>query len=387
LGNRKGSAHTPRKSGYFEYKAVVGEDKFGLEIRKSFYSRKSYRDAAEKARKYIEEQAVQRVIGGPFPKQAVSFRVLAHRWLTVYKKGHVKDNTYTGTYEIPVEKHLIPYFGDLDISEIRHTDIQKFLNDVSRTYSAESAKKMFACLKGIFGMAVSDDIIQKDPTLGQFSRPKFHATCKKRAYTQEEYDRVLQFVKNYDGPGRLDVLVLLQTGISRSELLGLKPENVLPSQCLDIVQGTVVAKNTKTGHLHIVSDGLKNSFRRRCIPIGTELYRMLKEAASTPVSDQKKGRTILPDFLFHSPTGKVWNPDNWRKRVYLPLMDAMHAANPDIPILTAHELRHTRATLWVNAGIDTSLVLKLCGWSNDRMLNTRYYHFDPEVARKKLGLK
>jgi integrase len=68
-------------------------------------------------------------------------------------------------------------------------------------------------------------------------------------------------------------------------------------------------------------------------------------------------------------------------------MDAMHAANPDIPILTAHELRHTRATLWVNAGIDTSLVLKLCGWSNDRMLNTRYYHFDPEVARKKLGLK
>jgi hypothetical protein len=41
-----------------------------------------------------------------------------------------------------VEKHLIPYFGDMDISKIRYTDIQKFLNDVSHTYAAESAKKM-----------------------------------------------------------------------------------------------------------------------------------------------------------------------------------------------------------------------------------------------------
>ncbi len=40
------------------------------------------------------------------------------------------------------------------------------------------------------------------------------------------------------------------------------------------------------------------------------------------------------------------DPNNWVKDVLIPFMDNLTAQYPDIPALTPHELRHTRATLW-----------------------------------------
>lgn len=176
MGKSKES-HFLRRSGLFEYKAVIGEDKFGFEERKSFYSRKSLLDAKSKARRFLEDQAVLHASGGPPKQRSVPLQAMAKRWLTVYKKGHVKDNTYTGTYEIPVEKHLIPHFENMDISEIRHTDIQKFLNEVSLSYAAESVKKMFACLT-TSPMTMNEEVDispQKLPNLHLACSPQGHA--------------------------------------------------------------------------------------------------------------------------------------------------------------------------------------------------------------------
>ena len=48
--------------------------------------------------------------------------------------------------------------------------------------------------------------------------------------------------------------------ISRSELLGLRPENLHGIKALDIVQDTMEQKSTENNLIGIVSDGLKNSF-------------------------------------------------------------------------------------------------------------------------------
>jgi site-specific recombinase XerD len=378
----------PKKSGYYEYKGVIGKNEYGFEIRKSFYSKKGPRDAKEKARKYIEQQAVEEAIGPTNTGPDILFCTVARKWLAIYKKGNVKGNTYYGTYEIPVEKHLIPYFDKVGIQKICHTDIQRFINKKSKSYAKESVKKMMACLRSIFDMAVADNIVSKDPTHGQFSTPKYRLSPAKRCYTKHQRNQVIAFAKTYSGPGALEVITLLKTGISRSELLGLKPENVLPNQCLDIVQGTVAVKDEKSGKRVILSDGLKNKFRKRTIPIDSELFALLQQKPRTVTFTKgpRKGKTVTPEFLFFSPCGKVWDPDNWRCRAYEPFMQAMHKANPDIPILHAHELRHTFATLLKEDGVDDFYIMRMCGWSSSEMFRTRYGHFDPEVARKKLGL-
>lgn len=370
----------------YEYKATVGKDDFGINIRKSFYSSKSRKAAKEKALKYIEDQAIKRALGETAdaletPKR--KFSTIALQWLNVYKKGHVKNNTYYGTYENPVKKHLIPEFGNKEISKITHTEIQIFLNKKSKFYAEGSVRKMLACLHAIFETACEDRYISQSPAKGNFNFPKCKPSIKKHVYTKEQYDKVLALAKQ-DSNGCLDVWVLLETGISRSELLGIRFDNLHENKVLEIAQGTVEQKSTETNKLELVSDGLKNSYRKRMIPISSELFDALKRK---PRTVSVSGKIVTPEYLFYSPRGTNWHPDNWYKRVYLPFMDRMHLEYPDIPILHPHELRHTRATLWKEEGVDDFYIMKMCGWANDRMFNTRYGHFNPEIAREKLHLK
>lgn len=62
-------------------------------------------------------------------------------------------------------------------------------------------------------------------------------------------------------------------------------------------------------------------------------------------------------------------------------MKKVHARYPEIPQLSVHELRHTRATLWIAQGIDPYLVARLLGHSDLKMLTKIYDHTRPETLR------
>ena len=58
----------------------------------------------------------------------------------------------------------------------------------------------------------------------------------------------------------------------------------------------------------------------------------------------------------------------------------------DIPELNPHELRHTRATIWVNDGENIFAVAHVLGHADLKMLRKRYAHSDAESTRKLLKL-
>ena len=88
-----------RSDGLYEVKVTVGRKVNGTLIRKSFYSSVSKADAKKKAERYlIEKEVAERTIG-QFVDQDVTFKEWAIKWLETYKKGKVKGNTYSGTYE------------------------------------------------------------------------------------------------------------------------------------------------------------------------------------------------------------------------------------------------------------------------------------------------
>jgi integrase len=72
-------------------------------------------------------------------------------------------------------------------------------------------------------------------------------------------------------------------------------------------------------------------------------------------------------------------------------MQEMHEAfreqGMDVPILTPHELRHTRASIWVNDGENIFAVADVLGHADLKMLRKRYAHADVESTRKLLGIK
>lgn len=380
----------PNHGNLYEVKITVGKRMDGTLIRKSFYSSTSRADARKQAEQYKIEKAVSEQTGQIFVEKSVTFSEWALKWLETYKKGKVKQNTYVGTYHNIVHVHLIPYFGGFRLTDIRPVDIQQFMDAQSKKYALETIKKMRANLHGIFATAIENDLCYKNPVTDSIKITSKKEPVQKRVYTQVEYDKVWEFAESHkDG---LCIMVLLETGISRSELLGLKWSNIdFENHILSIEQGTVDLHDLENKTYKTVSNGLKNAYRRRKIPVSQILINRLQEHPRCVQygGNRKKGRPPITrdsEFVFCSPQGKAYSPKNWMNRVYLPFMKAMHEANPEIEILNPHELRHTRATLWKDRGVDLFSIAKLLGHSDLDMLAKRYAHNSVEALKKALGL-
>lgn len=212
-------------------------------------------------------------------------------------------------------------------------------------------------------------------------QPKYETRAVKHAYTQEQYDTAYTFAKDWEDG--LSIMLLLATGISRSELLGLRWADIdMENQSIHINQGLVAYHSADEDKLVMESNGLKNKFRQRTIPItDDELWKRLLEAPKTVTIGK---RTVLTKQVFHSPEGKPYQPNNWANRVFYPFMKALHKAHPEVPELSPHELRHTRATLWIAQGIDPYMVARLLGHSDLKMLTKIYDHTSTETLRSAL---
>ena len=380
----------PNHGGLYEVKVTIGKGIDGKTIRKSFYSPVSKRDAKQKADEYLARKRAAEITGAGFASENKLFEAYAKKWLATFKKGKVKDNTYRGTYENPVLKHLIPYFGKAQINSIKQSDVQKFFDEKGREYSLETLKKMRSALNLIFVAAIDDDLCYKNPVNKNIKLQSTVSPTEKNAYTQDEYDIVWDFARSHRFG--LSIMVLMETGISRSELLGLRWDNLdLDNRVIFVEQGLVQQKSTETDALILVSDGLKNRFRRRPIPISVELANALKNKPRVIYvgGNQKKGaepKAIQTEYVFHAPNGGPSRPDNWYIREYSAFMADLHSAHPDTKMLTPHELRHTRATLSANDSVDLLQLAKLLGHSDLNMLIKRYAHTDVEAVRRALKI-
>ncbi len=370
----------------FEYKITLGKDINGSLIRKSFYSTKSRSDAKRKAEKYKAEYELQLLCEGEEFHKKVLFEVWALECLELYKRPFVKGNTYSGTYLAPVQQRLIPRFGKMELDAILPIHVQKYINDMSLTYAPESVKKDFTILAFIMRQAVDNGLCKTNPAGKSIRLPKI-VPPEKHAYSQKEYDTVYSFAKTH--PYGLPIMLIMETGITRSELLGLRWGDIDPEEnAIHIRQGLVGYQDLAENQWMVESDGLKNKYRQRSIPIlDEELLQRIKSIPRTVNVRQRKGAApvkVAPENVFYSPEGKPFQPQNWSRRFYNRFMDDLLRVHPELPRLTPHELRHTRATLWLAQGIPELMVAKLLGHCDLKMLAKIYDHTDVDTLRREM---
>lgn len=363
----------------YEVKVNLGKDMNGKVIRKSFYSTKSKSDAKKKAEAYRVQYELEICIGGSGCIKRQKFADWALYALQTYKKPFVKGNTYAGTYLAPLENHLIPWFGKLYMDELKPLHIQRFINDSAKIHSLETISKDINCLRLICDTAVDNQLCAKNPLTKSIKFPKVEEKPSKTVYTQKQYDTAYAFAKEWDGG--LPIMVLLELGISRSELLGLRHEDVdREHRCIHVNQGLVVYHSADLGKQVMESNGLKNKFRRRSVPVtDDDLWNRL---CNVPRSVKVGQTEIQTEYLFCSPEGKPYNPNNWVNRVYRPFMKALHQAHPEVPEISPHTCRHVRATLWIAQGMDPYMVARLLGHSDLKMLTKIYDHTSVDTLRE-----
>lgn len=364
----------PNHGDLYEIKITLGKTLDGKLIRKSFYSSISKADAKKQAEEWKIAQRVADITGEALIEKNFTFEQWAEKWLKTIR-GTVKDNTYNLTYTNSVRNHLIPQFGKLDMGSIRLIDLQSFFSQ--STASMETQKKWKLCLSGIFESAVENGVASKNPCAkiklsGESARPK-------RIYTEQQAELVMDYAKGHRFG--IEILLMLTYGLRRGELLGIMWEDIdFQNKILHIKRAVADVKNAQTGELEVIIDSPKTKFSIRDLPLSDDLTRQLENMQR------------VSDYVVHTRFGDVCSPRTWSRRHYDVFMKEMHqfylSKDPpiDVPILNSHELRHTRASLWVNGGKNLFAVADAMGWGDLKMLRRRYAHSDIEATRKALSL-
>lgn len=239
----------------------------------------------------------------------VTVGVWAERWLDV--QVQLKATTQA-RYRSILDVHVIPRWGEAELAKVRHSDVQKWVADLSSVRSPATVRKIHRVLSQVLGSAVKDGRLVRNVAEG-IALPRVRS--KERRYlTHEQVSDLADAcadvpVSKYAstteadrGAYRLLVLFLAYTGLRWGELAGLRVGRLdLMRRRASIVETYVVVGG------HVVPSDPKNHERRE-VPVPRFLIDELAahvagKAPDALVFGRREGR--YSDEVAHLPTRSI----------------------------------------------------------------------------------
>ena len=295
-------------------------------------------------------------------KRAHSFSSYARNWMTLYKENCLKHTTLREYHSI-LKKHLIPAFGDMDISTITTDDIQRFMN-TKADMARKSIHEMQMLLSMILESAVEDDLLPRNPARSKrLKNPSRKVTTRKALTLAELADIITHLPLLTEQRDRMMLALLIYTEMRRDEVLGLRWEDIdLARDLIHVRRGV-----TYNGNQPII-DTPKTAAGIRTIPLPTELRNHLHpEAPNIYLVGGMDAPITEKTFI------RMW------QRIGR-LID-LHGATP-------HVFRHTYMTFAQRARIPVKTLQSIGGYADLATLQDRYVHTqneDIEAAREAIN--
>lgn len=229
-----------------------------------------------------------------------------------------------------LNKHLLPTLGEMTLRAIHRSDIQKLVTKWTNDGLApRTIKQHIRILYPIFQMAVLDDIIIKNPTIGvNTPRP---GKVERHALSPTECVALITSTPLEYQPL---IKIALATGMRYQEIQDLKIKD------LDLLRKTLIIRESKT------NAGV------RSIKLSDEDVRVIAEHLSS------NGRTGVnkDEPLFTSPEGHQIHYRNFIQRVF-----KKATITAGLPSITFHDLRRTHATILIASGVSHKVVQERLG--------------------------
>jgi len=284
--------------------------------------------------------------------RSITLRELAERYIE-----YAKSSKRSWSRDVVCLKHILQMeiddrvLGDYTLDSIKVATIQKYqirrkremdqkysdhsVSEEDRSFS--SVNKELACLRHMFNLGIEWELLAKNPVVSKsirFDKEK----ARGRTLEDDEFSKLLQ---SCSGQLYKIVIVALNTGMRRGEILGLKWEYV------KLDQGKIEIKHTKTDE-------------DRTIPINAFLKSLLE-------SMPREGVYV---FL-NRQGGRIGTiKTSWGNAV----------ERAGINNLRFHDLRHTVATRLARAKVTESVIALILGHKRNTM-TSRYInpHWDEMV--------
>ena len=270
------------------------------------------------------------------------------------------ENNYLPTLSESTQKNYRPAlkllreeFTGIPISSIKPIDVQRFLNSLPQSFTKKTKNNYKSTISSVFRFAItaSEYGIITNPC--EYTKTTGKPSKVRRIATDEEIKIICENTNAYYG---LFAFFALLTGCRRAELLALNYEDI------DFKNDVIKIKKSVTW---------VNSQPKFKVPKTEAGYRevFLLPQLKEKLPKNKKG------LIFPSLDGKIMKEGQYRKIWNHYCKDVgleEYAKNHNIPIITAHCLRHTYATLLNESSVDLKQRMTLLGHSDERMTNQVY---------------
>ena len=321
---------------------------------------------------------------------------------------------YRETSEGLIRNHLEPFFGAIDVRDLRESHLLEFANakanpsrntgqswTVKRTeplhaptkqkpkttrqkripeprapkaQAPSTIKNALSLLRSAMNHAVREEVIPRNPALGvgklvaRIARSSGLETKQVEAWSREEVEALLALAGQHEKRFEPMLRFLFSTGARRSEALAIKWEDV------DFSRGRIHIRRSATkGEVGTPKNG-----KARTIVMSPSLAESLFDLLGDRRRSQlDRGWPEVPEWVFCSEVGRMLDERNVQRSWHrLRRLAQKHGVRP----LGLHSARHTFASLALDSGKSIRFVADQLGHGSPAFTLETYAHMLPVEA-------
>ncbi len=313
-------------------------------------------------------------------------KVTVGEWLDTWLEMAIKPPRRTlrayETYRSAISRHLKPQLGAIRLQDLRALDVERFHADLG--LAPATGAKHHAILSTALKAAVRADLLQRNVATWAVNKPRVsegHEDVLANVWEAHEARRFLETAKAAGAQPAAFYSLALDTGARKSELCGLKWSDLNVEGRLTVQRQLVKPRPTP------IFGPVKNK-TPRVLELAPETLDLLRKHKAHQAEIKLRNRQHYHDhgLMFakewgglkrrHDVLGHPLQVNNLGQREYAKLIAASGVRR-----IKFHGMRHTCATLLLQAGVPAHVVQQRLGHKRIEMTLSIYAHALPSMQQ------
>lgn len=372
------------KRGKDTYRLIVS-DGYGIGGKRKRHTKTVKCKNKTEAQKELARFVVEIESGGNVKVQKMTFEAFSKKWISDYAEPNLMPKTIY-VYKGYLDSKINPCIGHLELTRITPIMLLDFYKHLQVDYrkkdgtplSMNSIIKYHKLNNTIFKAAMDWDLVKSNPA--SKIKPGKAVKPKVEYYNEEELQKLLRVILDAPVKYRSAVMITVAAGLRLGELSALKWSNIdFEKLTIEVERSSQYLPDRGT-----FEKDPKNETSKRVISVPESIMEIIREHRVEELEKKLQCGSLWVehDYMFTQWNGVPMHPHTPSKW----FSDFLKKNN--LKKITFHQLRHTSATLLINAGVNVKAISSRLGHSNASTTLNIYSHSlksVDQVAGEKIG--
>ena len=326
----------------------------------------------------IRAKRIQEIKSGEYIKRT-DINVI--EFYSIFRENYLVPNSSAITlndYDVKFKRYAVTRIGNKKIQNIKSKDIYDFYSNIRNTTNAKEGtlKIVHAYLRKMFNFAVDLEYINRSP-MAKVTAPK-SVGKKFVVWSPEEVNKFLDYSKEKNIWSYYVMAFTVMTGLRRSEVCGLKWEDINWDK--KTIQLTRTVHDIVGQEYPVIQHG-KTKGSMTTIPVPELAMDLLKDIKGFHLTvESKVDKTLFPNnegWVFLNSYGKLINT-GWITNSFRRNLQKLDLPTP----MNLRGFRHLFATYLLQQNVHPKVVQELLRHSTFKLTMDTYSHVVESIGRE-----